>query len=165
MSNSSIAIPAGPNTVSATTSSSLTGLLKGTGSLVAAATAETDYVTPSGSGTLTNKQLKQYNEPYYALATTGTSTISLANGSIQTCAQTGAVQFNLPAVSTAGQALSLSIEVTSNAGGITIKDNSGGTNVLLLGSAITIPTGKVGIISCWSINGGNWRYALGPVQA
>lgn len=37
----------GPNTVSATTSTNLTGLLKGNGSTVSAATAGTDYVVPA----------------------------------------------------------------------------------------------------------------------
>lgn len=40
--------PAGPNTVSTTTASGIDGLLKGSGGMVAAAVAGTDYVAPSG---------------------------------------------------------------------------------------------------------------------
>jgi len=42
--------PAGPNTVSTTTATNITGLLKGNGSTVLAATAGTDYLTPTGNG-------------------------------------------------------------------------------------------------------------------
>jgi len=38
-----------------------TGLLKAASGVIAAATAETDYVTPSGTGTLTNKTLTKPN--------------------------------------------------------------------------------------------------------
>jgi hypothetical protein len=41
---------AGPNSVSTTTSTTITGILKGNGSTVLAATAGTDYLTPTGNG-------------------------------------------------------------------------------------------------------------------
>ena len=40
----------GPNTVSTVTTTNITGILKGDGSAVVAATAGTDYLTPTGSG-------------------------------------------------------------------------------------------------------------------
>ena len=41
---------AGPNLVNGTTATTLTGLLKGDGATVGAATADTDYLTPTGDG-------------------------------------------------------------------------------------------------------------------
>ncbi len=40
-----------------TLTTSLTGLLKGNGTAMSAATADVDYVTPTGTGTLTNKRI------------------------------------------------------------------------------------------------------------
>lgn len=40
-----------------TLSTTISGLLKGNGTAILAAVAETDYVTPTGAGTLTNKTL------------------------------------------------------------------------------------------------------------
>jgi len=42
--------PAGPNTVTTSTTTTITGLLKGNGATVSAATAGTDYLTPTGNG-------------------------------------------------------------------------------------------------------------------
>jgi hypothetical protein len=42
--------PAGPNTVTTSTTTNITGLLKGNGSTVLAATAGTDYLTTTGNG-------------------------------------------------------------------------------------------------------------------
>ena len=42
--------PAGPNSVTTSTSTTITGILKGTGSTVLAATAGTDYLAPTGNG-------------------------------------------------------------------------------------------------------------------
>jgi hypothetical protein len=42
--------PSGPNTVTSATTTTLTGILKGNGSVVGTATAGTDYLTPTGNG-------------------------------------------------------------------------------------------------------------------
>lgn len=80
-------------------------LLKGNGqSAIAEAVAGTDYVTPSGTETLTNKTLTApaisgailndgYTEEIFALSTSGSIALNPANGSIQTCALTGAPTF------------------------------------------------------------------------
>lgn len=60
----------------------ISGLAKGNGAnALTAATAETDYVTPTGSGTLTNKTLTGYTETVYALSGTA---LDPANGTVQT---------------------------------------------------------------------------------
>lgn len=56
------------------------GLAKLTSGVLSTATAGTDYVTPTGSETLTNKTLTGYTETVYSL--TGTD-INPANGTIQ----------------------------------------------------------------------------------
>ena len=78
-----------------TITTTVTGVLKGNGTAISAATAETDYVTPSGTGTLTNKTLTNptfigtLSEDVYAI--TGTApVIEPDNGSIQTWTLTGA---------------------------------------------------------------------------
>ena len=132
MGNSSIAIPAGPNTISASTSCSLSGLLKGTGTQAAVATAETDYVTPSGAGTLTNKQLKTYTESVGInadLVTATNGTLVMTNGNIQ--------YFTLPNNSTAmtltlpaavqGTALTVLLKGQGGSGALTINPPSGKT--------------------------------------
>ena len=79
-----------------TGANTLTGILKGNGtSAVVAATAGTDYVTPTGVETLTNKTIdtltlnKGYIEQVFALGTSGSISLNPTNGSIQTCALTG----------------------------------------------------------------------------
>ena len=77
-----------------TITTTVTGVLKGNGTAISAATAETDYVTPSGTGTLTNKTLTNptfigtLSEDVYAITGT-TPVIEPDNGSIQTWTLTG----------------------------------------------------------------------------
>jgi len=83
----------------------LTGIVKGNGtSAFSAATAGTDYVTPTGTETLTNKTLTNptvtnYVESVVAIGNTGTSqTIALTNGTVQTATLTGNCTFTMPTV-------------------------------------------------------------------
>ena len=48
--------PTGPNAVSTTTTSDITGLLKGSGGKVAQAVANTDYISPANMKTFLNRQ-------------------------------------------------------------------------------------------------------------
>jgi hypothetical protein len=91
----------------------LTGIVKGNGtSAFSAATAGTDYVTPSSTETLTNKTITNptitnYVESVVAIGDTGTSkTISLTNGTVQTATLTGNCTFTMPTV-TAGKSFIL----------------------------------------------------------
>lgn len=69
------------------------GVLKGSGGTIAAAVAGTDYVTPTGSETLTNKTLTGYTETVYTLVTSGSINLNPANGSVQSCAAAGVITF------------------------------------------------------------------------
>lgn len=79
-----------------TLSTSITGVLKGNGTAISAAVAGTDYVTPTGVETLTNKTLTTatlgngYTETVYALS--GTE-FAATNGSIQTKTLSGNTTF------------------------------------------------------------------------
>ncbi len=77
-----------------TLTTSITGVLKGNGTAISAAIAGTDYVTPTGTETLTNKTASGltlndgYTEEVFAV--TGTApALSPTNGSIQTWTLTG----------------------------------------------------------------------------
>lgn len=90
----------------------LTGLVKATSGVASAATAETDYVTPSGTGTLQNKTIEAgtftngYTEETVS-ANTGTAyTIDLANGTVQILTLTGNCTFTFP-TATAGKSFML----------------------------------------------------------
>jgi hypothetical protein len=91
----------------------LTGIVKGNGtSAFSAATAGTDYVTPSSTETLTNKTITNptitnYVESVVAIGDTGASkSISLTNGTVQTATLTGNCTFTMP-TATAGKSFIL----------------------------------------------------------
>jgi hypothetical protein len=104
--------------------STLTGIVKGNGtSAFSAATAGTDYVTPTGSETLTNKTLtnpsvNNYTEGVVAIGTvTTTNTISLTSGTIQTATLTAstACTFTMP-TATAGKSFILLLKQAASTG-------------------------------------------------
>jgi hypothetical protein len=59
------------STPAITLSTSVTGVLKGNGTAISAATAGTDYVTPTGTETLTNKTISAANNTLVGVASTG----------------------------------------------------------------------------------------------
>ena len=84
-----------------TLTTSITGLLKGNGTAMSAAVAGTDYVTPTGTETLTNKTLTNptvtnYVETPYSATPTSTITLDLANGTVQIITLGGNVTITMP---------------------------------------------------------------------
>jgi hypothetical protein len=91
----------------------LTGVLKGNGTgAFTAATAGTDYVSPSSTETLTNKTLtnptvNNYTEGVVAIGNSGTTqTLVLTSGTVQTVTMTGNCTFTMP-TATAGKSFVL----------------------------------------------------------
>jgi hypothetical protein len=78
---------AGPNLVAATTSTNITGLLKGTGTLVAQATAGTDFVTPTGTETLTQKTLTSPKINSTNIVTATSEELNIMDGVTSTTAE------------------------------------------------------------------------------
>jgi len=100
-----------------TGASTLTGVLKGNGTAAfTAATAGTDYVTPTGTETLTNKTLTNptltnYTESVVVIGTVGAShTLVLTSGTVQTAILTGSTPctFTMP-TATAGKSFILKL--------------------------------------------------------
>jgi hypothetical protein len=94
---------------------SLTGIVKGNGqSAFSAATAGTDYVTPTGTETLTNKTLTNptvtnYVETPY-VANSGTAiTLALTNGTVQIITLTGNATITMP-TATSGKSFLLMLK-------------------------------------------------------
>jgi hypothetical protein len=85
-----------------TVSTSITGVLKGNGTALSAAVAGTDYVTPTGTETLTNKTVEAgtftngYTEEVATANTSTAYTIDLAGGSVQILTLTGNCTYTFP---------------------------------------------------------------------
>lgn len=92
----------GGATPALTLSTSVTGVLKGNGTAISAATAGTDYVTPTGTETLTNKTIEAgtftngYTEETVTANTSTAYTIDLANGTVQVLTLTGNCTYTFP---------------------------------------------------------------------
>jgi len=125
---SGFSVGSSPVTTSGTiaVTTSLSGVLKGTGSGFAAAVAGTDYVTPTGSETLTNKTLTNptitnYTETTFTANTGSALTLDLANGTIQVLTLTANATITMP-TATAGK--SFLVELKTGAGGYTCSFNA-----------------------------------------
>ena len=84
-----------------TLTTSITGLLKGNGTAMSAATAGTDYVTPTGTETLTNKTLTNptvtnYTETPFTANSSTAITLALTNGTVQIITLTGSATITMP---------------------------------------------------------------------
>ena len=138
----------------------LTGIVKGNGtSAFSAATAGTDYVTPSSTETLTNKTITNptitnYVESVVAIGDTGASkTISLTSGTVQTATLTGNCTFTMP-TATAGKSFILLLrqDATGNRTATftpNVKFNSAGA------PTITATANRLDILS-FVADGTNW---------
>jgi hypothetical protein len=140
---------------------SLTGIVKATSGVATTATAGTDYVSPTGSETLTNKTLtnptvNNYTEGVVAIGTVNTSsTLSLTNGTVQTATLTAstACTFTMP-TATAGKSFILLLKQAASTGNGTATFTSvkwsGGT-----APTITATAGKMDILT-FIADGTNW---------
>jgi len=140
---------------------STTGILKGTSGVLSAATAGTDYVTPTGSETLTNKTLtnpsvNNYTEGVVSIGTVSSShTLALTNGTVQTATLTAstACTFTMP-TATAGKSFILLLKQAASTGNgsatFTGVKFSGGT-----APTITATAGKMDILT-FVADGTNW---------
>lgn len=152
-------LPVGNGGTGATT---LTGVLKGNGaSAFTAAVAGTDYVTPTGSETLTNKTLtnpsvNNYTEGVVSIGTvTSSHTLSLTNGTIQTATLTAstACTFTMPAA-TAGKSFVLLLKQAASTGNGTATFT--GVKWSATGApTITAAAGKMDILT-FVADGTNW---------
>lgn len=84
-----------------TLTTSITGIIKGDGTALSAATAGTDYVTPTGTETLTNKTLTNptvtnYVETPFTANSSTAITLALTNGTVQIITLTGSATITMP---------------------------------------------------------------------
>ncbi len=144
-----------------TLTTSITGVIKGNGTALSAAVAGTDYVTPTGTETLTNKTLTNptvtdYVETLNAIGTvTSSSTLSLTGGTVQTATLTSltACTFTMP-TATAGKSFVLLLKQAASTGGGTatftgVKWGTSGA------PTITSTAGKMDILT-FIADGTNW---------
>ena len=144
-----------------TLTTSITGVIKGNGTALSAAVAGTDYVTPTGTETLTNKTLTNptvtdYVETLNAIGTvTSSSTLSLTGGTVQTATLTAstACTFTMP-TATAGKSFVLLLKQAASTGGGTatftgVKWGTSGA------PTITAAAGKMDILT-FIADGTNW---------
>ena len=144
-----------------TVSTSVTGVLKGNGTAISAAVAGTDYATPSGTETLTNKTLTSptvtdYTETVVAIGTvTSASTISLASGTVQTATLTAstACTFTMP-TATAGKSFVLLLKQAASTGSGTATFTGVRWNTASA-PTITATAGKMDILT-FIADGTNW---------
>jgi len=85
-----------------TLTTSITGVLKGNATAISAAVAGTDYVTPTGTETLTNKTIQAgtftngYTEEVFTGNSSTAITLDLANGTVQIITLTGNCVYTFP---------------------------------------------------------------------
>jgi hypothetical protein len=85
-----------------TLTTSITGVLKGNATAISAAVAGTDYVTPTGTETLTNKTVEAgtftngYTEEVFTGNSSTAITLDLANGTVQIITLTGNCVYTFP---------------------------------------------------------------------
>lgn len=151
----------GGATPALTLSTSITGVLKGNGTAISAASAGTDFTSPTSTETMTNKTLTNptvtnYVESVVAIGTvTSTNTISLTSGTIQTATLTAstACTFTMP-TATAGKSFTLLLKQAATTGNGTATFTS-----VKWGTAgaptITATAGKMDILT-FVADGTNW---------
>lgn len=134
-----------------TLTTSITGLLKGNGTAMSAAVAGTDYVTPTGTETLTNKTFTGYTETVYSLSGTA---IDPANGTIQTKTLGANTTFTESLAD--GQSVVLMVNPVTYT--VTWPSMTW-INVAGSGTAPTLEASSMNVVVMWQVGGtvyGNW---------
>jgi hypothetical protein len=136
------------STPAITVSTSITGVLKGNATAISAAVAGTDYVTPTGTETLTNKTL---TAPTIASANL-TTALTLAgaagtNGQVLTSAGSG-----LPTWTTVSSGVAAFARVVRSTGDVTTTSTS---FVDVTGATVTITTGLFPVVVGWTAGTAN----------
>ena len=135
----------GGATPALTLQTSISGVLKGNGTAISAATAGTDYVTPTGTETLTNKTINGSNNTITNVSlTTGiTGTLPVANGGTGTPTPSIVAGSN---VSITGSWPNQTVAVTGSGAVLTLTQNTSSTS-------FTVPAGVTSIL-CQVLAGG-----------
>ena len=128
--------PAGPNEVSTATTSSISGLLKGSGGKLSAAAAGTDYLAPGAKGTANglasldaNSKLSPEQASARIVSVTTSKTLALTDaGSLQKVEGSSAQTITIPTNSSAAFPTGTEIEILRyGSGSVTIEAASGVT--------------------------------------
>lgn len=127
----------GGATPAITLSTSITGVIKGNGTAISAATAGTDYVTPTGTETLTNKTINGSNNTLtnVSLTTAVTGTLPVANGGTNLSSGTSGGVLAYTASGTLASSGALAANNVVVGGGAGAAPFS--TNILALAAAVT----------------------------
>jgi len=140
-----------------TLTTSITGVLKGNATAISAAVAGTDYVTPTGTETLTNKTLTNptvtnYTETPFSANSSTAITLALTNGTVQIITLTGNATITMP-TATAGKSFIIFLKQDATGGRTvtwsTVKYPSG------IAPTITATASKQDIYSFFA-DGTNW---------
>jgi len=128
-----------------TVTTSITGVLKGNGTALSAATAGTDYVTPTGTETLTNKTL---TNPTLTTPTLGTP----ASGNLTTCTADGTNKVGYQNIPLSGTKTSSYTLVAGDVGKFVILGTSGTivipASIFAVGDVISVMNNTSATIAC-----------------
>lgn len=152
-----------------TGANTLTGLVKGNGTgAMTAATAETDYVTPSGTGVLSNKTVKGVfiDKTINNAAATGTVTLDLSGSGVFNLTLSGDTTValsNIPTLS--NETFAFVVRVSQGGTAYTLTWFSGITWLTTGGTAPAAPSASKSVEYIFSTtNGTNWTGRKGAAN-
>lgn len=142
------------STPAITISTSVTGLLKGNGTAISAATAETDYTTPTGAGTITSKRI---TKRYITVTQSATPTLATDTGDVFSITGLAQAITNVTVTGTPTTGQTMIVEITDDG---TARAIAWGTS--FESSTITLPPTtsagvKLTIGFVWNATTSKWR--------
>jgi hypothetical protein len=139
-----------------TLTTSITGVLKGNGTAISAATAETDYTTPTGTGTVTNKRVTKRAPTVTQSATPTINTDVTDVAHITGLAQAiTSMTTNLSGTPVEGDVLRIDITDNGTARAITWGATFESSTVLL--PTTTVLSTRLDIMFVWNTVTSKWR--------